>query len=230
MTRSNLTLFADNLWISPYGFSSFVALREKSLAFNVVEVSLIDGAHLSAPYQEESVTARIPSIRHDGFTLAESSAIAEYLEEAFPPPQYAWLLPENLRDRARARQLMAWLRSDLDALRQERSTITMFYRLKVPELSSQGVEAANKLLRVSQQLILPDAGPLFGAWSLVDIELSFMLHRLILNGHSLPPRVLDYAKAQWERPSVAEFVRHARPAAVPERYWSYSGLSPLEAA
>jgi hypothetical protein len=33
-----LTLYAETLWISPYVFSSFVALREKRLAFDVTEV------------------------------------------------------------------------------------------------------------------------------------------------------------------------------------------------
>ena len=61
-------------------------------------------------------------------TLAESSAIAEYLEEVLPAPAHARLLPADVKNRARARQVMAWLRSDLGALRDERATVTMFFR------------------------------------------------------------------------------------------------------
>ena len=37
-------------------------------------------------YRDRSLTAKVPALEHDDFWLAESSAIAEYLEEAFPPP------------------------------------------------------------------------------------------------------------------------------------------------
>ncbi len=222
--NTHLTLYADRLWLSPYGFSSFVALKEKGLAFDLVELSLPDGEHLSNQYETDSITARIPSLVHDGFGVSESSAIAEYLEEAFPPTHHAALFPRDLRDRARARQLMAWLRSDLDALRQERMTITVFYRLRVPELSPRGVTAAAKLVRVAEQVIPKNGGPLFGSWSLVNSELSFMLHRLILNGHPVPQLVQAYADVHWKRASAQEFIGHKRPASVPENYWGYSDL------
>src|SRR5258708_29374075 len=122
-----LTLYAEPFNFSPYVFSAFVALREKGVAFDVVEVSLVDGAQHQATYAKSAVTGRVPSLDHDGFRLAESSAIAEYLEEVFPPPAHARLFPQAVRDRARARQIMAWLRSDLGELREDRSTATMFY-------------------------------------------------------------------------------------------------------
>ena len=37
-----------------------------------------------------------------------------------------------------------------------------------------------------------------------------MLHRLILNGHAVPGRIGEWAAAQWQRPSVQEFVSHPR--------------------
>ena len=50
---------------------------------------------------------------YDGFTLAESQAILDHLEEAFP--QMPRLLPANIQERARARMILGW--SDLLALR-----------------------------------------------------------------------------------------------------------------
>jgi glutathione S-transferase len=38
-----------------------------------------------------------------------------------------------------------------------------------------------------------------------------MLHRLLSNGHDVPAKVRAFAETQWKRPSVAEFVAHARP-------------------
>jgi glutathione S-transferase len=227
---ADITLYGETLWISPYVFSSFVALREKGLPFRVVEVALAEGGHLEPSYRDTSLTARVPSLSHAGFHLAESSAIAEYLDETFPPPAYPRLLPVGARERARARQIMAWLRSDLAALRDERSTVTMFYRFRLPALAAAADRDAQKLIRIAEQTIAAEPGPLFGVWCLADSELAFMLHRLILNGHDVPARVRAYAAAQWQRPSVRAFVEHPRPAAVPDSYWAFSGTPRPESA
>ena len=209
-------LYAEPLWISPYVFSSFVALREKRLAFDVTEVSLVDLAHREPAYRDRSVTARVPALEHDGFWLAESSAIAEYLEETFP--QDARLFPAAARDRARARQLMAWLRSDLSALREERSTASMIYDHATAPLSAAAAADADKLLRVADALLPAGGGPLFGNWCLADAELAFMLHRLILNGDAVPARVEAYATAELARPSARAFMEHPRPKTIPPAY------------
>jgi glutathione S-transferase len=223
-------LYGENLWISPYVFSTFVALREKGIPFDMVEISLADGEHLKASLRDRSITARVPSLEHECFHLAESSAIAEYLDEAFPAPASPSLLPPTRRERARARQLMAWMRSDLGALRDERSTVTMFYRFKLQPLSPAAARDAAKLVRVAEQLIAPDGGPLFGTWFLVDSELAFLLHRLILNRDDVPARVRAYAERQWSRASVREFAEHARPATVPASYWAFSGTPQPDSA
>jgi glutathione S-transferase len=227
---AGFTLYAESLWISPYVFSSFVMLREKGLAFNVVEVALVDGEHLKPGYTAPSVTGRVPSLDHDGFRLAESSAIAEYLEEIAPSPQHPALFPDGIAPRARARQLMAWLRSDLAALRDERSTVTMFYTYDLAPLGAGARKDAERLLRVAEQVIPEGEGPLFGGFALVDAELAFMLHRLLLNGEAVPERVATYARRVWGRSSVHEFVAHPRPAKVPDSYWTFSGTPPLRPA
>ena len=118
---------------------------------------------------------------------------------------------------------MAWLRSDLGALREERSTVTMFYHFDLEPLGPAAARDAAKLLRVANSLIPADAGCLFGTWSLVDSELSFMLHRLLLNGHGLPSRIRTYAEREWQRPTVQGFVNQPRPKEVPEGYWVFAG-------
>jgi glutathione S-transferase len=225
--ENHLTLYAETLWISPYVFSSFVALRAKGVPFDIEEVALIHDAHHAPAYRDASITARVPALVHDGFWLAESSAIADYLEDVLPPPRYPALLPADPRARARARQIMAWLRSDLGALRDERPTTTMFYERATTPLSPAGAQAARKLVRVAERLLAHDRRSLFGVWSLADSELAFMLHRLILNGHAVPPRVQAFAEEEWRRPAAQEFVRHRRPATVPAEYWSTSWNAPF---
>jgi glutathione S-transferase len=134
----------------------------------------------------------------------------------FPPPTYGRLLPTDPRERARARQILAWLRSDLAALREDRPTSSMFYGPATTPLTAAGRDAADKLVRVAAEL-LPDRGSgtvtqLFREWSIADGDLAFCLHRLLRSGHELPSRVQAFATTQWQRPSVQAFVNHPRPA------------------
>ncbi|MEP7121910.1 MAG: glutathione transferase [Byssovorax sp.] len=208
-----LTLFADTFWISPYVFSCFVSLREKGLDFSVEPVALQSREQDAPAYRDRTLTGRVPALRHGDFWLAESQAIVEYLDDAFPDAPRA--LPRDLEARARARQILAWLRSDLMPIREERSTATMFYERATAPLSTAGEAAAARLLRVAELLVPAGSGSLFGAWSQADSDLAFMLQRLLLNGHAVPTKVHAYAEREWQRPSVQEFVTHPRAAYVP---------------
>ena len=138
MMSAPVVLYADPFWVSPYVFSSFVALREKDLDFEVVTIDLAKGEHRREPFRSSSLTARVPALDDHGFWLSESNAIAEYLEEAYPPPEHRRLFPADPRQRARARQLMAFLRTDLGPLRDERPSEMVFYETTGAPLSEAG--------------------------------------------------------------------------------------------
>ena len=211
-----LTLYTDRFLISPYVFSCFVALKEKGLSFETKAVSLGDKEQTKPEYRQRTVTARVPSIDHDGFVLAESSAILEYLEDAFPAPKHPHILPEGIRERARARQVISWLRSDDTlGLREDRPTTTIFYERTGKPMGERGKAAAQKLLEVADRLVAEGKTSLFGAFSIADADLAFMLQRLLLNGHEASHKLRAFVEAQWKRPSVAEFVAFKRPPFVP---------------
>jgi glutathione S-transferase len=206
-------LYVDRFWISPYVFSCYVALLEKGIAFETQEVGLDRGDQRAPDYLARSITGRVPALTDGDFSLAESQAILEYLEDTRPTPP---IFPRDPKQRARARQILAWLRSDLDALRAERPTTTMFYDHTTVPLSAAGAAAAEKLLAVASRLLPSGRTQLFDEWCIVDADLAFMLHRLLLNSYELAtPNVRAFAEAQWSRPSVVEFVRRERPAYVP---------------
>jgi glutathione S-transferase len=214
--RAHLTLYTDAFWISPYVFTCFVALKEKGVAFETVPVALQDRAQREPAYRDRSITGRVPALEHGDFWLAESQAIVEYLDDAFPDTPRT--LPSGVYERARARQILGWLRSDLLALRETRPTTTMFYERATEPLSVAGREAADKLIQVASLLVPQGETSLFGAWSIADSDLAFMLHRLILNGHEVPAKVRAFAEAQWARPSVRAFVERPRISYTPYTY------------
>jgi glutathione S-transferase len=211
MSLKPMILYGEHRWFSPYVFSAFVALMEKGLPFEVRELVLSAGATREPEYRALSLTGRVPSLDHDGFVLSESAAIVEYLDEGFPAPKWPRLLPEEPKARARARQIMGFIRSDLVPLREERSTETMFYVHATRPLGVAARAAADKLIFVTESLL--DAGDVpFGSFCVADADLAFMLHRLILNGDALPDRVRAYAEKVFERPSIRAFVEKRRPA------------------
>jgi glutathione S-transferase len=210
-----LVLWIDAFFLSPYAFSSFVALKEKKLPFELRLVPLHEKAQHAPDYRDRSLTSRVPTLAHGELQLSESSAIDEYLEESFPAPAYAPIYPRDLKARARVRQVQAWIRSDLMPLREERSANTMFYERAGAPLSPEGRAAADKLLRVVDRILPEGAEHLVGVWCIADSELSFMLHRLILNGDPIPDRLRRYAERQWQRPTVREWVVRERPPYAP---------------
>lgn len=202
-------LYVDSLFASPYAMSVYVALTEKGLPFGLETMDLEAGIHRRPAYRDLALTGRVPALVQDDFVLTESSAIAEYLDEAYPAPEYTALYPQERHARARARQLQAWLRSDLMPLRAERNTETVFFRPTSVPLSDQAQACADQLIRAAERLV--DGANLFGRWSIADTDLAVMLHRLIVNGDPVPQRLRDYAVGQWQRPSVQRWLAHHQP-------------------
>src|ERR1044071_1665575 len=86
-----LMLHGNDTWSSPYVLSCFVALTEKQLPFDMQQVALSERAQRSPAYVQTSFTARVPALVDGDFSLSESSAIIEYLEDKWrgpghPPP------------------------------------------------------------------------------------------------------------------------------------------------
>jgi glutathione S-transferase len=207
MTDTRLTLYVDAQFLSPYAMAAYVALKEKRLDFEWVMVDLARGEQRQGDLADLLPTGRVPCLLDQGFALAESTAIAEYLDERFPQTP---LYPADLQSRARARQVQAWLRSDLLALRQERPTEVIFQGKRLGPLSEAGEAAAKRLISFALALV-PGSEPfLFGQWSLADLDLAVMLNRLASHGDALPEVLRRYVAAQWHRPSVQAWVELGR--------------------
>jgi glutathione S-transferase len=203
-----MLLYVDANFASPYALVTFVSLLEKGLQIDIEALDIVAHANQDPDFAKTSITRRVPTLVHDGFALSESSAICEYLDETFPGTR---LYPTDTRDRARARQVQAWLRSDLMPIRDERPTFVVFCGAKRPALSAQAREAADKLFSAALTLLDGRTDNLFGDWSIADVDLAMMLQRLIVLGDSVPQRLIEYATLQWCRPTVQQWIRRTRP-------------------
>jgi glutathione S-transferase len=203
-----MLLYVDSNFASPYALVGFVSLLEKGLSFDIKPLEIFAKANQEPDFAATSITRRIPTLIHDDFALSESSAICEYIDETFPGTR---LYPADTRHRARARQIQAWVRSDLMPIRDERPTFVVFCGARRTALSAQALEAADKLFAAALTLLDERADNLFGHWSIADVDLAMMLQRLIAHGYSVPQRLVGYANLQWRRPSVQKWINHKRP-------------------
>lgn len=205
MDTGMLKLTVDSALTSPWAMSAHAALTHKRADFTMERLDLGKLAHRSEDYAARSLTARVPMLQHGDFCLTESSAIAEYLDDILPDSPA--LLPAALRDRARARQLQAWLRSDLAAIRNERSTDVIFVAPSTKALSARAAGCARQLFDVADRLLPSGGAHLFGNWCIADLDLAVMLKRLVANGDEVPMRLVAYVDTQWSGAPVQRWLQ-----------------------
>lgn len=205
---ATLTLYAESTWMSPWVFHAMVALEEKQLAYKLEVVPLPIPKDVATTLASHAILGKVPMLVHDDLWLTESLAISEYLAETFPHPAHPRIFPEDLKERARARQVMSWLRTSLLGLRSDRPTTNVFGRPTVRPMTEKGRTDADELLRVATALVTPGAPHMFSTWSIADADLALALMRMIGSQDKVPQFLVDYALAQWDRRSIKRYVAH----------------------
>lgn len=213
LSGRTLTLYVDGYFVNQWDASCVVALEEKHLVYSTARGLLRDGGGVPPALAERTNIGRVPALQHGDLWLAESLAIIEYLEEAFPPPEYPPLLPANAHARAKARQWMSFVRSDLNALRAERSWWMCVYNESRPQprpLSRDAERDSRELVALIERLCV--AGELDPSqWNIAHADLALTLMRLAYTEYPLPDRARAFLDAALERPSLRAYIEHPRP-------------------
>ncbi len=211
-----LTLHVDGYFVSPLDACCMIALSEKGVEFTTSRALLRDGQGVPAELGARAMISRVPTLSHGDFSLTESLAIVEYLEDTFPAPAYPRLYPENPRARARARQLMAYMRFDLGTLREERPWWTCVYPAipPLPPLSPRAAHEVEDLLAIAGRMV---ASGELGDWTIAHADLALTLVRLAHNGHPISAALIAFMETHLDRPSVRAYLHHPRPPNPPPR-------------
>ena len=179
-----------------------VALAEKNLPYETVNVDLRAQAQKTPDFLKLNPYGKVPVLIDDGTVLYESCIINEYLDEKYPAPA---LLPADLSKRAKARILIDYGLAHLDGPYQKLRLETM---KNEKEQDKEVIAAAkSELKRLLQRFEteLGDQSYLVGDFSLADAALIPRFIRLegfgVLPDSSLP-RLGKYLERMKERPSV----------------------------
>lgn len=89
-----------------------IALELKGLTYENLPVNLLKSEQKEAAFTARNPYASLPMLEADGRDRAQSMAILEWLEEAYPAPP---LLPANAEDRFTARELTYAIATELHA-------------------------------------------------------------------------------------------------------------------
>jgi glutathione S-transferase len=205
---SDLTLYGDARWESPWTFHAMVALDELGLKYKLEPLKFPIAEDIKTQLREHAYLPLTPCLVHRDFWLTESSAISEYLAETFAPPAYPRIMPASIEERARARQLMSSLRTSCMGLRADRSTASVFMRPVTNPLSEKGKKDADELIRLALAMIPEGRTTVCSEWSVADTDLALMLMRLVANSDPVPQRLVDYCMAQWGRQSVRKYLAY----------------------
>lgn len=88
--------------LSPFCRKVRLVLAEKKIECELTEERYWDA---STDFLRRNPAGKVPVLRLDGLTMAESTPICEYIEEKYPDPK---LLPEEPEARYETRRLVAW--------------------------------------------------------------------------------------------------------------------------
>ena len=198
VTSEMITLYVEGYFTNVWDASCMIALGEKQLEFTTARALLRDGQGVPPALRDDAGIGRIPALQHGDVWLTESIAIVEYLEDVFPPPAHARLLPVAPRARARARQVMAWLRSDLWALRQERPwQLSVYPSTPLAPMSPDATKQARELVALADWL---DARGELADWNIAHADLALALMRLARGGYDVTPAATQLTRAPKPAP------------------------------
>lgn len=90
------------LWRSLATFRVRVALKIKEMEFDEIPVDILRGEQFDPAYTEVNAERVVPTLVHDRYSVFQSLAIIEYLDDVQSSPR---LVPRDARERAYARSL-----------------------------------------------------------------------------------------------------------------------------
>ncbi len=187
-------------------FSTFsrrvrIALAEKNIAAELVEVDMVARAHRAPPYLALNPYGRVPTLEEDGFVLYESTAILEYLEATHPSPP---LVPADARGRALVSMHVKLC--DLQLTRQ--TGMIIFPKRFLPKerwdekAMAQAKKEIEKHLEILEQQLQGKQFLVGERYTLVEVCYTPFVEFFPLMEITPPPAVAAWTARMLERPSA----------------------------
>jgi len=180
-----------------------IALIEKNIPVELVEVDMVARAHRSPAYLALNPYGRVPTMDEDGFVLYESTAILEYLEATHPTPP---LVPADARGRA-----LVSMYTKLCDLQLTRQTGTIIFPKRfLPKdrwdaaAMAQAKKEIEKHLEILEMQLAGKSYMVGDRYGLVEVCYTPFVEFFPLMEIAPPPAVAAWVGRMLERPSAQE--------------------------
>ena len=194
-----------NIPVSSYGCKIRVLLAHKRIQHETI---LPPDGYGSSAYRKIIPAGTVPAIDHGGFRLADSEAIAEYLDELITDPP---MLPQNIMERAQAREISRFHDTRLEPLlRAYFGQVSPTTRDKT--FVSENAKLLQQRLEQLEQMVSPK--PLLFGTMLTIADCSFVASFAILR---LLQEIIDFDLSVPGKLSIYEAALAAHPSALNAR-------------
>ncbi|XP_004681155.1 PREDICTED: glutathione S-transferase theta-1-like [Condylura cristata] len=143
----------------------YIFAKKNGIPFELRTVELLKGEHHTAAFAQVNPLKKVPALKDEDFTLAESVAILLYLSRKYKTPDH-WY-PEDLQARARVDEYLAWqhtgLRSCCTRAMWQKMLIPVFLGETVPpEMLASTLAELDRCLQLLEDKFLKDQAFLTG--------------------------------------------------------------------
>jgi glutathione S-transferase len=205
MAKAVLTLSSKNY--GAWSLRGWLLAKLAGLEFSENVISPDDPA-MKAEMLLLSSSLLVPSLQHDGVTVWDTLAIAEYLNEIKPK---AHLLPADVKARAHCRAVCGEMHSGFAALR---SALPMNIKAHCPgfKVWTRAQADVDRILEIWNDCLSTYGGPyLFGKKpGVADAMYAPVVTRFLTYDVKLNPRCAAYAKSIMALPAMQEWVAAAQ--------------------
>jgi glutathione S-transferase len=204
MPKATLTISSKNY--SSWSLRGWLLTRFSGLDFDEIVVAP-DDASARAEILLLSSSILVPCLRHDGATIWDTLAIAEYLNEAMPN---AGLLPADRVQRAHCRSICGEIHSGFTTLRASLpvNLKAHFPRFKIWTRAQADIDRVSAIWR---ECLAQSGGPfLFGERCMADAMYAPVVTRFMTYDVTLEPRLAAYADVIMSMPEMQEWIAAAK--------------------
>jgi len=132
-----------------------LALEEKGVDYDLVEVDMLGGAHQTLEHLARHPFGKVPAFEHDGLALYETDAIIRYVNDVFPGTD---LVPADAAARARMTQAINVIGSYaygamIGQIFMQRAVMPMIGSTADEEVIAAGIPKAETALAALEKII-----------------------------------------------------------------------------
>src|SRR3977135_541301 len=204
MAKATLTISSKNY--SSWSLRGVVVKMFSCVEFNK-SVPAPDDASARAEILLLSSSILVPCLRHDGATVWDTLAIAEYLNEAMPD---AGLLPSDRILRAHCRSICGEIHSGFTTLR---AALPVNRKGHFPGFKSWSRAQADidRVCTIWRECLAKSGGPfLFGERTMADAMYATVVTRFMTYDVKLEPKLAAYAETIMAMPEMLEWIEAAK--------------------